>query len=73
MKRTWAVIVVSAVLLGLYDIYTFYFNGSETTISWVLYSYSTQYPAIPFGFGFLMGHIFASMRGIPVDDNKKTS
>jgi amino acid permease len=63
MKKTWYILLGLAVMLGLYDIYTAYAHGGTSTISWVLYTQSQNYPVIPLVVGFVMGHIFAGMSG----------
>ena len=55
---TIAVIWLTVVILGLYDIYALYRGGFVNTISWQIYFYSKKYPIIPFAIGILMGHIF---------------
>lgn len=53
-------IIVSAVgLIGLVDIALAVIKGKEATISVTITKWSKEYPAIPFAFGFLMGHFFA--------------
>lgn len=64
MKRTGTILLVLAFSLGIYDVWTGFTCGSDTTISWVVYCTSTKYPIIPFGVGVLCGHLFASMHGI---------
>jgi len=61
---TAIIVILTAVLLGLYDIFAIYMWGGNMTISWQLYTMGQNYPAIPFGFGFLFGHIYGSMHGI---------
>jgi len=58
MKRTVAFIVFAVGLITVYDVYTLAVHGYETTISWVLYDKSHDWPIIPFVFGVLGGHLF---------------
>ncbi len=58
---TIALLVVTAFALGIYDCWVGYVTGGSATISWVLWTAAQKYPAIAFGFGFLMGHLFAQM------------
>ena len=61
---TFGVIIATAVILGIYDILIAAKYGSENTISWVLVQAAHRWLAIPFGFGFLMGHFFAQFAGM---------
>lgn len=45
-----------AALIG-YDIYAFSEGGYQATISYTIFSAAHIYPAIPFAFGFLCGHL----------------
>lgn len=63
MNTTLVVLVVTAIVLIAYDIWTVVKKGASTTISWQIYSVSLKYPIIPFAFGLLMGHLFAGMSG----------
>lgn len=60
-KYTVVLLLAVALVLGLYDIWVGSVTGGSATISWILYTSSQKYPAIAFGFGFLMGHLFAQM------------
>lgn len=64
MGRTAWFIVAFAAVLGIYDTWTLAANGYDTTVSWVLYSKSKQWPVIPFSIGFLMGHVFMPNRAV---------
>ena len=64
MNTTWVVIGGAAALLVIYDIYTGIKNGTDSTISWQIYTAGTKYPILPFAFGVLMGHFFAGMHGV---------
>lgn len=60
-QLTMLVVIVAAFGLGIYDFWVGYKTKGWGTISWVLYSAALKRPAIPFAFGFLMGHIFGTM------------
>ena len=63
--RKWTVIIIWLAIVGLagYDILAMIKGGSEATISYILLQSSKDNPAIPFAFGFLMGHLFWYNRG----------
>ncbi len=58
MNRTIAVFCILLSVLLIYDGWTLSLFGYETTVSWVIYSKSKDWPAIPFAFGFIAGHLF---------------
>jgi len=66
-RLTFIVVIIVAVLLGAYDLYALWRWGIGGTISVVVLEASKRWPAIPFGLGFLMGHLFA---GITVKEGK---
>jgi hypothetical protein len=70
---TFLVVVAVAVVLGVYDGIIGYQTDGWASISWVLYSQALKRPAISFAFGFLMGHIFASMPGTPPESGAQQS
>lgn len=45
-------------ILMVYDIWTLTRRGYNTTVSWTIYQLARGWPAVPFAFGFLMGHLF---------------
>jgi len=46
-------------VIALYDFWAYFQGGQEATISWIIIErWSTQYPAITFLVGFVMGHLF---------------
>ena len=64
MKNITKIIILSAiVILGVYDIIALIGGGTEATISYIILAESRRNPAIPFAFGFLMGHLFWYNRG----------
>lgn len=58
MTFTHYVIIISVLIIGGIDIVLAITRGKDATISVVITKWSKQYPAIPFAFGFLMGHFF---------------
>jgi hypothetical protein len=59
MRKVTIILIYSAIIiLGVYDIVAFLQGGSDATISAILLQESRKNPAIPFAFGFLMGHLF---------------
>jgi hypothetical protein len=50
-------ILATAFILIVWDIWAYATVGGEATISAVLLDNSKRYPMIPFGFGVLMGHL----------------
>jgi hypothetical protein len=59
MNITVIVIAATVAALLIYDAIVAFLKGKAQTISMVISRYSQLYPAIPFAFGFLMGHFFA--------------
>lgn len=57
---TIGVILVSVVFLGGWDLIAVIFGGEPATISSIIQSSAHRWPVIPFLFGVLMGHFFAS-------------
>jgi hypothetical protein len=57
-KASIAVIFATVILVGGYDLVAEYFGGNNSTISVIITYASSKIPAIPFAFGFLMGHWF---------------
>jgi hypothetical protein len=62
VNTTTLVILATALVLGIYDIFIGVKYGSEATISYDLWQGSCRWPTIPFAFGYLCGHLFAQMR-----------
>lgn len=59
MNRTRWIIVASIAVIGAVDVFLAATCGKDCTISVNITQWSHEYPAIPFAFGFLMGHFFA--------------
>lgn len=56
---TKAFVVVTILLIGVYDAVALFAWGTDATISRVIgVEASFASPLIPFAFGFLMGHLF---------------
>ena len=63
---TLLVILAVAIILIIYDFWVGLAYGSTYTESWVILQLAHNYPVIPFGFGFLMGHLFATQHNDPI-------
>ncbi len=58
-KLTIVILVVSIILLIIYDIIIAFWVGNETaTISYIIRIYSKEFLMIPVVFGVLIGHFF---------------
>lgn len=60
---TLIVVVIFALGLVVYDVWTGFKNGANTTISWQIYVASQSYPIIAFTLGVIMGHLFWVQHG----------
>jgi hypothetical protein len=58
---TLMIVIAIAFLLGVYDVWVSTETNGWASISWILYTEALKRPALPFAFGFLMGHIFGTM------------
>lgn len=58
---TLSVVSLAILFLLIYDVWTVLKRGSNTTISVQVYSFSKEYPMVPFLIGFVFGHIFWGM------------
>lgn len=54
---TIGILILTAVLLIVWDIYVYLAAGSDATISRVLL-WAGEHPVLPFSFGVLFGHLF---------------
>lgn len=52
------IIVFTIFSLIIYDVLVIYKDGVKASISVRIYTFAKYNPALPFGFGFLMGHFF---------------
>lgn len=62
-KVTSLVIILTIILLGLFDAFAIYQGGTAASISHTIVEWSYNYPAFTFAFGFLCGHFFWRVRG----------
>jgi hypothetical protein len=58
MDLTWTLICAVFALGVVYDVWAYYAEGANKTISVAIYSRALQYPIIPFIVGVLCGHFF---------------
>lgn len=61
MTLTEGVIVATVIIPLIYDVYAVIKGGIRNTISWQFVELSKKYPAIPFFFGYLAGHLTSQM------------
>jgi hypothetical protein len=61
MNLTVLVLVITAVLLAVYDVYIIVKKGKYESISAHIIRGSKQYPLVVLLFGILLGHLFWSM------------
>jgi hypothetical protein len=61
-KLTQILLIALVIILIIYDIWAWNVGGTEATISWVTWEWATKYPAVPFGVGFVCGHLFWQMK-----------
>ncbi len=57
MNLTGWILIVSAALLILYDVYTLFTRGKVKTISFTVYAWAKLYPIVPFTLGVIAGHL----------------
>lgn len=62
VKITKIFILVSLVIILLYDVYAVIKGGTEATISWIVAGWAYDYPSLPFAVGFVCGHLFWQMK-----------
>jgi len=61
LSLTQWVMVITVVVLLLYDCYAVYTGGIQNTISYQVTVLSDKFPFIPFALGFLAGHFFGQL------------
>lgn len=66
MKLTVRFLLLFVTAFTVYDVWTLAVRGYDTTVSWVLYQASQQWPIIPFALGVLAGHLFFPNRASKV-------
>lgn len=61
MKRAFLLFeictLIAFALMGVVDLVFFMWGGSEETLSYQFWVFARQWPVIPFGLGFLCGHL----------------
>lgn len=62
MKLTGVILLISACLLGIYDLFVFLYGGEQSTISAVLKEASLEYPGVLCAICYVAGHIFSPMK-----------
>jgi len=63
MRLTRIIILLIVALVAIVDVLLLVMSDEPNrTISATLYLLSREFPAIPFGFGFLCGHVFWPVR-----------
>ena len=62
MDITVTIMIVTAIVWGVYDVWTIAKRGKHTSISAYIIRGSRQYPLVVLLFGILLGHLFWSMR-----------
>jgi hypothetical protein len=62
---TLFITVGAVILLALYDVFAFARGGTPNTISFIIITWSKDYPIIPLAFGILMGHFFWQLHICP--------
>lgn len=67
-SKTAKIVTLSAILLGLYDIYAILFGGEDASISRFMQNAGLSEPYIVVVIGFIAGHIFAYEK--PTTDKK---
>lgn len=62
LTPTQIVMIITVIVLSIYDIYALIRYGLSGTISYQMTSLSKSYPVIPFAMGFLMGHFYGQLQ-----------
>ncbi len=68
-KLTASVVMLTIVVLALYDVYAFTEGGTEGTISHLLMTWGYNYPMVPFVGGVLVGHFWWRIREVKGYEN----
>lgn len=69
--RTRIFIVVTLLVVLVYDIAAAVFGGTGTTISHEIIVFSHDYPIVPFLVGVVMGHLFWRMPSTPETEKRE--
>jgi hypothetical protein len=56
------ILLITILVLTIYDSYAFVTGGTEATISWITAEWAYKMPAGVFGIGFICGHLFWQMK-----------
>ncbi len=51
-------IIAILVIVAIYDILAALFGGIKATLSWQIWTWSTNFPIIPLAVGVVIGHLF---------------
>jgi hypothetical protein len=62
--------LVSLVIIIVFDVYIILKEGKASSISATIINWSHEYPSIPFGSGFLCGHLFWRMKDADLGSGK---
>jgi len=54
-------LMLTAVLIGVWDVYAIWYLPAGSTVSWHLRQWSQAVPLIPFLLGIIVGHLFFPM------------
>ena len=66
-KMTYIFVLITIVVVTVYDVYAMLAGGTESSISWIMIDWAYRYPLFPLITGIIMGHLFWRMPG---GDNK---
>jgi hypothetical protein len=58
IEVTKTLLIVSGIILVIYDLIVYLRHGNDPTISRVVYGWAKRYPWIVLLFGMLLGHLF---------------
>lgn len=70
MQLSFWVIIATVVILVIYDIIIGYYKGAPGTLSVAAYRAAQRWPATPFFFGMLLGHLYVSQNTYLYDISK---
>jgi hypothetical protein len=70
MDITVILLMVTALIWVVYDVWTISKRGKKTSISAYIIRGSYKYPLVVLGFGVLLGHLFWSMKTADIWDVK---
>ena len=60
-------LLLSFVVVGVWDIYANFGLPPGQTVSWVLQDWSRQWPVLPLVMGLLLGHLLWPRGGLPTE------